>query len=197
MIRPNTIPPNQTRSVNIITKRDLSRVLEFGRWITPYDWSDVLSLTHVQEKYDLFNSILTEGVNPYLPLQRTKCCSSDKPWITHKLKSLIINRQNALVVYGKDSQDYKELRNKVQRACMECKQKFYDSKVASLKESNISRWWREVKGLTGQRAQTDWVTQLLDKDTPSPAALAENFNSFLSALTSHLTPPIPPRHHIC
>ena len=32
---------------------------------------------------------------------------------------------------------------------MECKQKFYDSKVASSKESNISRWWREVKGLTG------------------------------------------------
>ena len=156
------------------------------------DWSDFLSLRHVQEKYDLFNSTLIGAVNYYLPLQRSKCCSSDKHWITHKLKSLIIKRQNALVVYGKDSQHYKELGNKVQRACMECKQKFYDSKVASLKESNIGRWWREVKGLTGQRAQTDWVTQLLDKDTPTPAALAEKFNSFLSALTSHFTPS---RHH--
>lgn len=69
--------------------------------------------------------------------------------------SLSIKRQKALAVYGKDSQHYKELRNMVQRACMECKQKFYDSKVASLKESNISRLRREVKGLTGQRAQTD------------------------------------------
>ena len=108
--------------------------------------------------------------------------------IKHKLKSLIIKRQKSLVVYGKDSQHYKELRNNVQRACMECKQMFYDSKVASLKENNISRWWREVKGLTGQRAQTDWVTQLLDEDTPTPAALAEKFNSFLSALTSHFIP---------
>ena len=63
----------------------------------------------------------------------------------------------------------------------------YD-KVPSLNESNISRWWRELKGLTGQRAQTDWVTQLLDEDTPTPAALVEKFNSFLSALTSHFTP---------
>ena len=108
-------------------------------------------------------------------MQRTKCCSSDKPWITHKLKSLITKRQKALVAYGKDSGHYKELRNEVQRACTECKQKFYDSKVASLKESNISRWWRGLKGLTGQRARTDWITQLLDEDTPSPAALAEKF----------------------
>lgn len=57
-----------------------------------------------------------------------------------------------------------------------------------LKDSNISRWWLEVKGLTGQRALTDWVTQLLDEDTPTPAALEEKFNSFLSALTSHFTP---------
>lgn len=188
LIKPKTIPPNQTPPVNIISKRDLrpSRVLDFGRWITQYDWSDVLSLTHVQEKYDLFNSILTEAVHYYLPLQRTKCCSSDKPWITHKLKFLITKSQKALVVYGKDSQHYKELRNKVQRACIECKQKFYDSKVASLKESNISRWWREVKGLTDQRAQADWVIQLPDEDTP--AALAEKLHSFLSTLTSHFNP---------
>ena len=121
-------------------------------------------------------------------MRRTKCCSSDKPWITHKLKSLITKRQKALVAYGKDSGHYKQLRNEVQRACTECKQKFYDSKVASLKESNISRWWRELKGLTGQRARTDWITQLLDEDTPSPAALAKKFNSFLAALTSHFTP---------
>ena len=160
MIKPKTIPPNQIPSVNVISKRDLrpSRVLEFGRWITQYDWSDVLSLTYVQEKFDLFIATLTDAVNYYLPLQRTKCCSSDKPWITHKLKSVIINRLKALVAYGKDSQHYKELRNKVQRACTDCKQKFCDSKVASLKESNISRLWRELKGLTGQRAPTDWVT---------------------------------------
>ena len=141
LIKPKTIVPNQTPPVNIISKRELrsSRVREFGRWITQYDWSKVLSLTHVHEKYDLFNSTLAEAVTYYLPLQRTKCCSSDKPRITHKLKSLIIKRQKVLAVYGKDSQRYKEMRNKVLTACMECKQKFYDSKVASLKESNISR----------------------------------------------------------
>lgn len=138
LIKPKIVPPNQTPPMIIISKRDLrsSRVMEFGRWITQYDWSDVLSLIHVQEKYDLFNSTLTEAVNYCRPLQPTKCCSSDKPWITHKLKSLILNPQKTLVVCGKDSQHYKELRNKAQRACMECKQKFYNSELASLNESH-------------------------------------------------------------
>ena len=59
MIKPKTIPPNQIPPVNVISKRDLrpSRVLEFGRWITQYDWSDV------QEKFDLFISTLTDAVN--------------------------------------------------------------------------------------------------------------------------------------
>ena len=54
--------------------------------------------------------------------------------------------------------------------------------------TRVSRWWLEVKGLIGQRAQTDWVSQLLDEDTPITAALAANFNSFLAALTSHFSP---------
>ena len=59
MIKPKTIPPNQIPPENVISKRDLrpSRVLEFGRWITQYDWSDV------QEKFDLFISTLTDAVN--------------------------------------------------------------------------------------------------------------------------------------
>ena len=185
LIKPKIVPPNQTPPMIIISKRDLrsSRVLEFGRWITQYDWSDVLSLIHVQEKYDLFNSTLTEAVNYCRHLQPTKCCSSDKPWITHKLKSLILNPQKTLVVCGKDSQHYKELRNKAQRACMECKQKFYNSKLASLNESHSL-----VAGANALTGQTYWVTQLLNEDTPTPVALAENFNSFLAALTSHFTP---------
>ena len=150
-----------------------------------------VSLTHVQEKFDLLISTLTDAVNYYLPLQRTKCCSSDKPWITHKLKSLTTKCQKALVTYGKDTQHYKELRNKVQRACTECKQKFYDSKVASLKESSISRWWRELKGLTGQRARTDWITPLLDEDTPCTSREVQLLVG-CPYITFH-----PSRHHTC
>ena len=65
---------------------------------------------------------------------------------------------------------------------MEGKQKFYDSWPPLTK---VIRWWLELMGLTGQ---TYWVTQLLNEDTPTPVALAENFNSFLAALTSHFTP---------
>lgn len=66
---------------------------------------------------------------------------------------------------------------------MECKQKCYNSKLASLNESHSL-----VAGANALTGQTYWVTQLLNEDTPTPVALAENFNSFLAALTSHFTP---------
>ena len=66
---------------------------------------------------------------------------------------------------------------------MECKQKFYNSKLASLNESHSL-----VAGANALTGQTYWVTQLLNEDTPTPVALAENFNSFLAALTSHFNP---------
>ena len=110
LIRPRTTPPNQTPSVNIISKRDL-RPSRIRDWSLDYTIRLVRCFGSYtcQEKYDLFNSTLVEVVNYYLPVQRTKCCSSDKLLITHKLKSLIIKRQKALVVYGKESQHYKKV----------------------------------------------------------------------------------------
>ena len=174
----------------VIYKRDLreSRMREFGSWITRQDWSEILSTVNVSEKFDKFHTTLSSAVIYFLPYKRVKVSGSDKPWITANLKMLIIKRQKALRVYGNNSDLFKHLRNKVQSAVRQCKKSFYRSKVEALKESNISRWWKEIKGLTGGNKNTEWFHQMLNENTPCVGALAERFNTFLCSLTSHFAP---------
>ena len=67
----------------------------------------------------------------------------------------------------------------------------YSSKVSSLKETNISKWWTEVKALGGLSVRSEWWHQLIDCATPTISALCEKFNEFLDSLTSHFSPLAP------
>ena len=109
--------------------------------------------------------------------------------MTSKLKTLISWRQKSLVLHSKDSTTFKYWRNRVQQECKTCRKNFNERTVAALKDSNVKRWWKEIKGLTGQRSTTDsWVFQMLDENIPSLTALADCFNDFLAGLTAHFVP---------
>ena len=72
----------------------------------------------------------------------------DAPWITVKLKELIRLRQAAFHI-NKEGQQYKALRNAVNRERKLCKTRYYASKVEDLKGVNPRKWWKEVKKLSG------------------------------------------------
>ena len=153
------------------------------------DWCPVLNLSRVSEKFDLFSQILSNAIDLYLPLRRIKVCSSDKPWFSNRLRRLIAQRQKALKSLAKDSPLYKELRNKVQVECRTCKGTYYENKVSSLKDSNSTRWWREIKDLGGLRSySSDWWQQMLGNEFPSTDSQCGMFNNFLFDLTSHFLP---------
>ena len=60
--------------------------------------------------------------------------------------------------------------------------------IEKLKNSNQARWWKEVKALGGLSSRSSWYSQLLSDDVRNCEDLAETFNSFLVALTSHFDP---------
>ena len=76
----------------------------------------------------------------------------------------------------------------MQRVVKQCKRSYYSNKVEALKESNVARWWREIKGLAGGKQNDEWFHQMLDENIPTVDALAERFNTFLYDLTSHFVP---------
>ncbi|CAB4013539.1 RNA-directed DNA polymerase from mobile element jockey [Paramuricea clavata] len=60
--------------------------------------------------------------------------------------------------------------------------------VEKLKNSNPARWWKEVKAIGGLSSKNSWYSQLFSDDVRNCEELAENFNNFLTALTSHFDP---------
>ena len=146
----------------------------------------MISTTIVNEKFDIYINTLKDAVDKFLPIEKTYVYASDKPWITGKVKSLIAKRQK-LLKFGKDSPAYKEARNGVQKECENCKKCFYERKVAKLKQTNVRRWWKEIKGLTGLRCSESWVQQMLGDHLESTEVLANSFN-ILAGLTADFVP---------
>ena len=81
-------------------------------------------------------------VDCYFLSKLTKNCHSDKPWMTPSLKFAIRKRQIAF-------RTYKFWRDKVQRDVKAARTKYYSHSVAKLKDTNPSRWWKEIKSLGG------------------------------------------------
>lgn len=187
-------PLNSNQFSNLRTKSQMlrdtraSRLRAFGQWITTYDWTAILNISAVQSKFDLLHSCLMKAVNTFFPVKKVKISASDKPWITSAVKSLIAQRQKALVKWGKSSDNYKRLWNRVQEECSKCKKRFYGNKVSGLQDSNISRWWKYIKDLGGLSFSGDWSSQLIGSDIPDEATLALKFNEFLGSLTAHFRP---------
>ena len=65
--------------------------------------------------------------------------------------------------------------------CFKCKNRFYENKAFDLKDSNISRWWKDIKELGGLSCPDDWSSQLIGSEIADEVTLA--FNEFLSSLS--------------
>lgn len=189
LIKP-VFPSLNIKSNRSMYKRDMreSKIRTLGQWITEQNWSEVTTMKNCEDKYAEFYKILRDAIDKFLPVISTKLTSSDKPWITTKLKQLINRRQKAFFKYGKDSPSYKQLRNLVQKECSLAKENYYSKKVTDLKSTNLSRWWKEIKNLGGLTSKDEWHHQLLNEEMPSCQLLAEKYNNFLTSLTADFTP---------
>ena len=122
-----------------------------------------------------------------------RAVAGEKPGARHvcvkgSRKLLIAQRQKALAKWGKTSANYKQLRNRVQEACSKCKKRFYENKVSGLQDSNLSRWWKDIKELGDLSCPGGWSSQLIGGKIPDEATQALKFNEFLGSLTAHFRP---------
>ena len=57
--------------------------------------------------------------------------------------------------------------------------------IEKLKNSNPARWWKEMKAIGDLSSKNSCYSQLFSDDVRNCEELAEHFNNFLTALTSH------------
>ena len=92
------VPKKYVKKVNVkrkimIRKFKKSAILEFGSWITKFDWSVLFQIIDVNLKVLYFSTITWLMVEKFFPLQKIIISDSDKAWMTSKIKDLISQRK--------------------------------------------------------------------------------------------------------
>lgn len=59
--------------------------------LNTYDWSVIFELESCEEKLDCFMTILQSALDMLIPIRTLKVHYNNKPWITRKIKNLILN----------------------------------------------------------------------------------------------------------
>ena len=163
LIKPDTTHLICKSEKKYIIRRDLreSSLCALGRWLTNFSWESVLNLPTAKDKTEAFYNTLIRAIDTLMPTQKVKVCSSDKPWVSSRMKAVVSK------THGKASAVFRMYRNKVQKEVRNCKRFYYRSKVSSLKETNLSKWWTEVKAIGGLSVRSEWWHQLIDCATPT------------------------------
>ena len=131
------------------------------------------------EKVTILESIVQVGMDYVLPLRSKTIYPGEPPWVNSTLKDLIRRRQRALKQGNFPL--FRLLRNRVNRERKACRAKYYDTKVAHLKDCNPSSWWSEVKKLSGLSSMSSSVSDLANHlqcpdGTPEGVVLAKTIN---------------------
>jgi hypothetical protein len=141
------------------------------------------------EKASLLETIVKTGLDYVLPLRRKKIKSNEPPWMNPTLKSLIINRQKAF--NQGNFEEFKRLRNQVNRQRKISRAKYYKTTVQHLKQCKSNAWWNEVKKLSGMKVveeNSDKIVKALRPNNSSSCAVKkvlanEINNTFLSPMS--------------
>ena len=68
-------------------------VENFKTWIIMHDWREVLEAQGLNNKTDACQGTVTEAVEKFFPLETTRRKSSELPWMSKKLKTMIVDRK--------------------------------------------------------------------------------------------------------
>ena len=182
--RPCSQTIKTTRHVTTETTRT------FAAALTAINWSSLYHLSTCQEQFDAFTSVLNSLIEEHFPTTTAVRHSNDKPWVTKGFKALVQDRQRALL--EGDTETFRQLLNKINRQLSRLREKFYQSKVDKIGESNSRQWWKTIKTMIGLQPSKSHLCnladQLCDGDT---LALANNINRVFKEVTSDLQP-LPP-----
>ena len=123
------------------------------RYLTKIDWSLVCGpLDTCESMWTSFHEIVHFGLDIIMPEKQIRIHPADAPWMTQKLKSLILSRQKAFHMHGAYSRQFKYYRNRVNRERKVCRAKYYESHIKQLKGEAPRKWWSVVKQLGGMKS---------------------------------------------
>ena len=170
-----------------IRPRNSSAKRAFGRWLTNYNWSNLYHTTSCEQKLELFQDVISTGLDHFLPCKVVKIHDRDKPWITSSYKQLIKSRQKAF--FQKDDKLYHQLRNRAFREGKKLKSAFLRNKLEHLKQNpDPKKWWNTVKQIAGFPKKKIFSNLVIEDQVVSGQQLADKINNTFISVTRDLPP---------
>ena len=118
-----------------------------GHWIVNYSWEAVLAAQAAHEKAAIFQTVLLEKLEEFLPSKIVKFTSEDQVWTTPEIKSIFRRKQREFTKHRK-SPKWKTLNNLFEEKCEAAKEAYYTNIVSDLKNSNPGQWYSKLKRMT-------------------------------------------------
>ena len=99
-----------------------------GRWMTEKDWYSVLNTESCEVKFRLLMMEITSAIDSFLPRKVVKKHTTDRPWVSKKLKS------------SKDNLHFSDMEGTLRITN-------FGGTRSRARSKNSSKWWRQVKSL--------------------------------------------------
>ena len=138
------------------------------------------------DQFTIFTDTINEIIETSLPLRPVKTDSSDKPWITSEIKTLIAKRQRAWSRGNVST--FKRYRNMVNAQCKKARNSYYNKNIADVQQSNPKQWWSAAKKIAGLSTPKMPKTLIYNDCTYQGEDLANLFNDKSVAVGSSFPP---------
>ena len=148
------------------------------------NWSPLFHSQSCDDQFIFFSDTINEIIETSLPLRRVKTDSSDKPWITPEIKTLIAKRQRAWSRGNVST--FKRYRNMVNAQCKKARNSYYNKNIADVQQSNPKQWWSAVKKIAGLSTPKMTKTLIYNDCTYQGEDLANLFNDKFVVRRTHL-----------
>ena len=143
------VKPKIQKEIILIREFKKSMIIAFGAWLVNHDWSPLYEINDVDQKVAYFSTITWIMIDKFFPLKRIEISSTDKEWITPKIKKLINQRQKA---YLTDNMDlYKHLAKKVRSEIRKAKLDYNEKKAHLFRALNPRDWYRHIYKIIGNK----------------------------------------------
>ena len=173
--------PNKIKVRSIRPLKD-SGIRGFGTWIQS---QEVYNSVECQAKTNAFYCLMNEAVEIHFPKVNKKMCTSDRPWMTPKIKKMINARQREFGLGN--SRNWRVLRNRVKREISSAKINYYADRVRHLQKLDSKKWHQQVKVMT-KRERTNFSIQVPGVCEDNHIHIANVINDKFVHVSSNITP---------
>ena len=138
-------PARITREI-VVRPMKQSGIDLFKYWLDNQSWKEVIEADTVDKKSEIFQNMLLEKLEEYLPTKKRKVCTADQPFCTEEVKRLKRLKSREFSKHRK-SIKWRELNRRYKKEVSSAKRNYYKKIIKDLKTSNINQWYSKLKRL--------------------------------------------------